>query len=937
MSINKALKINYFYVFLITGLMVCNIFAGDELYYRSSKYSEKYNYNAKWIWYPEKFINATRQTRYFQKTFKLDNLADNARIWVRADDKFSLQVNGHVLNNNKRLRDGYNWQSAFCFNIKSVLKQGNNEVKIAVTNGTGPAGLLCRIKIKKSNGTEFDLVSNETWKTNKGNNDKWETPRIIGDVTAAPWGGEDITPFVTTSEFKKYQYEKKIVKQELAEIEKKLLEEKKNVCNIIYDNGTPFIKIAGKSYAAFMYKNRHLSPDDPKFIRKIKEFKNSGCHFFCFDIDLKRYWLGPNQIKTPDWNQKLLKIIRLDPEAHFMIGIDLFPPSWWLKSNTKEWIGYATGKAVFDISSFKRKAAASYASNKWRQETGKAIEKLIKAFENIPAGRRIFAYRLNYGIYGEWHYFGMKAEMPDTGEAMTKAFRVWLKNKYKNQVELLRKAWNNKTVTFDTAKVPGIKKRSLLPNMALYNPACQKQFIDYQRCHQQVAADCQLYFNKIAKDATNNRALIGNYSGYFFGMNYPAVGWHLETDKILNSPATDFQVSPYCYSSKFRNFGGSAQIRAITETYRLRGKLSILEADTRTHLNEETRQHFASTPEESVAQLSRDFCNAFINGVGIWYFDFGYNWYNDPSIYQFMREIKEIMNLKANCNSASEVAVVCDFESIIYNSTATGYSKSSHSAINGSVIELAHSGVPYDTLLLSDLGRKNIKNYKVYLFPNLLFITPDKKKIIDNLKRNGKTLIWLYAPGFIAPDKFSIENASKLTGINLKYFPEKIKMITYFSSTRNMLTDNLKNKYMPRNRHFQINTASVLYADDPKALSLGTFRSNNKTLTSLAFKKNKGYNSIYCATPFIGRKLLQNICKMAGVHIYNKDCNDVVYANKSFVALHTKAGGHKTIYLPKKISTVKQLLPDQKIIAQNVDKIEIQLPSRSTTLLYLKK
>ena len=51
---------------------------------------------------------------------------------------------------------------------------------------------------------------------------------------------------------------------------------------------------------------------------------------------------------------------------------------------------------------------------------------------------------LSGGIYGEWHYWGFidPDPDPDTGPAMTRYFRQWLRTKYKTD-KALQMAWKS--------------------------------------------------------------------------------------------------------------------------------------------------------------------------------------------------------------------------------------------------------------------------------------------------------------------------------------------------------------------------------------------------------------------------------------------------------------------------------------------------------------
>ena len=58
------------------------------------------------------------------------------------------------------------------------------------------------------------------------------------------------------------------------------------------------------------------------------------------------------------------------------------------------------------------------------------------------------------------------------------------------------------------------------------------------------------------------------------------------------------------------------------------------------------------------------------------------------------------------------------------------------------------------------------------------------------------------------------------------------------------------------------------------------------------------WTSIYSTATCLDYRLLRNILKTAGVHIYSENTDDVIYNNNHYVALHSGTSGEKTIKLP---------------------------------------
>lgn len=67
--------------------------------------------------------------------------------------------------------------------------------------------------------------------------------------------------------------------------------------------------------------------------------------------------------------------------------------------------------------------------------------------------------------------------------------------------------------------------------------------------------------------------------------------------------------------------------------------------------------------------------------------------------------------------------------------------------------------------MLEDLAEGRVPNhYKVYIFPDALYLTAAEQAAIDQLKSEGRTLVWHWAPGFVTDAGLSQANMEQLTG-----------------------------------------------------------------------------------------------------------------------------------------------------------------------------
>ena len=62
----------------------------------------------------------------------------------------------------------------------------------------------------------------------------------------------------------------------------------------------------------------------------------------------------------------------------------------------------------------------------------------------------------------------------------------------------------------------------------------------------------------------------------------------------------------------------------------------------------------------------------------------------------------------------------------------------------------------------------------------------------------------------------------------------------------------------------------------------------------------------------MSRDLLRNIFRASGVHIYSGNRDDVLFAGKGLVGIHTGKGGERILRLPYPAAKITRLLPERK-------------------------
>lgn len=901
----------------------------------------------KWIWYPENpAVDAVQQSRYFRKIIKIGDNIEKAAIRITADDRLELlAINGNILNKDEsKIAD--EWKIIRNYDLKDYLKKGDNVIVIKVKNTGGYAGLICRGEIVLASGKTIELFSDSDWKVSKVPDKNWDSvdfddsawvnASVIGDATVVPWSASMKPDAFMTAEEKMAEKEKRAAfHAKFAVFEKELEKEKKPVVKVGCVKNSPAIMINDKPMPPVFYRTHSNIGVDPTYSRQYENFGKAGINLYAIGFAMNDFWLAPGKYDFSACEDNIRKILAINGSGYILLGVRLEAPGWWIKTNKDELVGYATGDPDPGADQLGRYIAASLASEIWKKETGEAVRSLVKYLENRPVGKRIIGYRVDYGVYTEWHYYGMAGDMPDTGKAMTGRFKKWLREKYSNDVKLLRESWGDTNVSFESATVPSKEERWKFGCMSLRNPSTDKKDLDYYYCHKDAVSECMLYLDGVVKNETQGRLLCGNYYGYFFTMHYPAEGHHLDIEKVLHSSNVDYLCAPYCYDPRSRRIGGDGRSRTICDTYNLHKKLHIVEVDVRTHLAASDGNKYVDDITGSISLIRRDFCNAFIHGLGIYWVDMVVDkpWYDDVEIMNTIKEVQGISlsTIKTDKSSVSEVALVCDPESINYASYPAQPIYIADSLINGVMHELSRTGVPFDTILLSDIKNKELPDYKVYIFLNSFYLEQPKRDMINEVvRKKGKTAVWFYADGFINEKGISEKYISDLTGIKVKYIEEKMQQTIKITNRSHNITKKLEEGYVLPST---VNNGPIFYVEDPSAITLGCIKHDNKDLPGLVVKKSKDWTSIYCSIPFISRHILRGIFNDAGVHQYI-DTEDIINVNKSFLSIHTKDGGKKKVVLssPRKI---KELFT-KKDIGNNLASFEIEMEPVSTLLFQIE-
>jgi len=141
-----------------------------------------------WIWIdgegPPNWAPAA--SRYFRRSFELEQVPASAKLLLTADDCFEAFVNG------KRVGTGEDWETVYRFEVAPLLRVGRNVIAVRAENtARGPGALLLRLDgLGLVSDAEFRVGPEgpEGWERPGFDDSDWARVLVIGPVGSAPWG-----------------------------------------------------------------------------------------------------------------------------------------------------------------------------------------------------------------------------------------------------------------------------------------------------------------------------------------------------------------------------------------------------------------------------------------------------------------------------------------------------------------------------------------------------------------------------------------------------------------------------------------------------------------------------------------------------------------------------------------------------------------------------
>ena len=685
-------------------------------------------------------------------------------------------------------------------------------------------------------------------------------------------------------------------------------------CSIVNSNGEARIKIGDKVFDPIAF--RSFSPEP----YNVKDFYNTGVRLMgilhsgmpcTLGVPYSQYgehWIGLGKYDFSKIDDQMKVFLDNAPEAYFNIKLMLDTRPWYLKENP----GYRNSY---------RELSSMAGNENWRKDVAKYLEDVIGYLEK-NYGDRIYAYTLMAGSSTEWYtehnyaakrniYYELDGSKPpllkidiDRNTLKEEAYGRWLNNTDK--------------------KLPSIEAVEHTSHGVFRDVSIQKdkEGFDYWRFQNYIIGEAACYFAEIVKNITQGKKLTGLFYGYLtlLAGRRSLCNGHLGFEQVWNSPHFDMIYGPCRYET--RQLEDASGYLVPIDSVNLRSKLYFQEIDYRFAIGEKRilknghdlgRTHTTETPiDVSKNCIRREFVNTLEKRSGMWWFDFfGYN-YIDPVL---MSEVEDTMSVRERINEIdmhkiSEIAIFTDSESQFYLNQDSDVDDKN---IARQITEFSFLGAPHDSFTFSDLEKAcDKKKYKLIFFLNTFKIPEDKLIYINaKLKKEGRTLVFIYAPGYIANDGFSVYRMSSLLEMKVKY-----EMIP----TRNIIMNKTLSRGLTGTVFgYKTEVSPKFSIEDDNLNIFGEYEDGG---VGFAQKQFKNYNICYVGSGTIPFKVLREMARNAGVHIYYEG-NDPIYVNSRMVGIHHVKDKDAVIQMPSNCSG-EVLFGGERITSSN-KKMEMKL------------
>ncbi len=851
---------------------------------------------------------------FFRYAFVLPSAARRGTLTLTADNFVeAIYLNGErvPLGPNARM-----YNAADATDVTGFLRQGANVLAIAAANQDSAGGVLADLDVELDDGQMLSLGTSELWQALPEAPDGWQEPDFDssgwpaaashGPTGKTAWGhlNKQSRPFSAAAA---HQAEGGAAEARF----------------VFNRDHAGMLEYAGKNTGLLHHWTGGIGSLTEE---KIGFCRDYGIHWYFGTLTAN--W-GGDYSGVDNFCERLLA---LDAEAgmNLLIAVDQShnpEQRAWAEAHPEIWAQDADGNTRFRIHGTDS-TVPSWASTVWLDEQCRRVRGLVEHIQAAPYRDRVLGLAPVSGMGFEWMYWGAfdtggGVYRMDYSPAFRAGFQRWALAKYGTLAELNRRYRTGYAEAGEIA-LPTVEERDTGDWFGFLDPERSARTIDFREYISTVTAEAILALARTVKETSAGKMLFGTFYGYVTYVLFPS--WsetgHFALDRILDAPEVDYLTCLTSYDTRRPGLEGG--FMHPEGSFLLHGKTSFVQADTRTHrVSPEAPDAVYSRcadVRESAAVIKREFVNSLIAGCGYEFGYFGNGWIaEDRRLMQIIGRAREIELENTDVNRLdfeTSIAVIMDDAASWF--TAQKASQH-HRLVTLQLPAFAHTGCGVDTFLLSDLER--LPNYKCYVFLNTMVMTPEQETHIrETLERDGKVLVFVYAPGITGPDGIRPERVAALTGIAMEVREEEAPaQVTIAAGSR----ERFGKQYGSREP-----LGPVFVPQEGEVIG-----HNGATgLPALVRKQFAGHTVYYSAVPELSWEVLRAAAADAGINIANPNGADATYASDRLLGIHTAAGGHRVLQAPPSYRTKAVELFSGREYPLKDGGFEVELEPMSTVL-----
>ncbi len=846
---------------------------------------------------------STLDTMYFRCRFTLPAVPELGRLAITADNVLeAVYLNGRAL---PLGRNAALYHDCDVLDATPYLQTGDNVLAVFARNHDGPGGLLAEARIVCADGSIVTVASSDRFRAATRADNDWEQPGFDDGRWATAYSHE-VPEKSLWGEMAYPDLTGPLAAPEKASIYPLPDAGQPVEARLAFKGQTPYLNLNGIPHEIMHHWTGGTG--------RLTEERLGNCP----KNDLHLYWGSSfaNWGWRPDGNFDFrglddfcTRLLEVDPEAKvvLMLAVDSFHnPEMrsWNKLHPEELVADENGNTRFVFHFEPDASAPSWASKLWLEDQKNNLRRIIRHVDASPYAGRVVGYMPVSGMGLEWVYWGGhdggggpgKLYL-DYSKPFQQGFREWVMRHY-GSLTAVNAAYHDNYPDQAAIPLPTVAERTAAADyFGFIDPAKHQRLIDFRRYFSELTAEVILALAQVVKEETQGTKLFGTFYGYTHNTADP--GWcesgHFALERVLESPEVDFLTHLTRYDN--RAAGRESGFMTPESSFLLHGKAPVVQWDMRTHRTPPESNEAAYSRcrdlRESLAVLKRDFSNALISGVAFEYGYFGNAWdTGDARIMEVMARCRDIDNATREAgvlkmDPATSVAVITDERSTWY----TMQSSPLHlQLVNTQLPAFNHTGSGVDTFLAGDLER--MPAYSCYVFLNVFALTPEQETFIEtHLKRNGNTLVWIYAPGIVDGARLNPERVSRITGFDFEILEREFTPVVQITDAGHPFT-----RHSVENSRYSSTGTIGPFFSPASGRVLGIHPESGKA--ALAVMDFGSWRSVYSAFPGLSPELLQGIAENSGVHVANRNTLDATYLSDRLLAIHSAPGGKRTLYAP---------------------------------------